>query len=137
MIKIPRNDLIVMMEGGYIYLRMGRFEEAREIFEGVAVLAPKSEVPLVALGSVFFGQMKYDQAAKVYKKAVALRPESAFAHAYMGEILFFKGRKEEALDELHKASSLDDEGSQGGLFARTLLDAIQNGFVPPGQVVHH
>lgn len=136
MVPMAREDLIVLMEGGYIYLRMGRFEEARDVFEGVSILAPDTEVPLVALGSVYFAQMKYDQAIQIYKKALAVRPESAFARAYLGESLFFKGKREDAVGELEKASQLETSGKSGD-FARALLDAIKNGFAPPGQLVHH
>lgn len=136
MVPMPREDLIVLMEGGYIYLRMGRFEEARDVFEGVTVLAPESDVPIVATGSVFFAQMKYDQAIKSYKKALTLKPDSPLARAYLGESLFFKGKKEEATSELEKASMLDPTGKSGD-FARALLDAIKKGFAPPQQIGHH
>ncbi len=136
MVPMVREDLIVMMEGGYIYLRMGRFEEARDVFEGVTVLAPDTEVPLVALGSVYFAQMKYDQAIQIYKKALLVRPNSAFARAYLGESLFFKGKRDEAVSELEKANQLEPAGKSGD-FARALLEAIKNGFAPPGQLVHH
>lgn len=136
MISMAREDLIVLMEGGYLYLRMGRHDEAREVFEGVSVLAPESEVPVVALGSVFFSQMKYDQAIATYKKALTVKPDSAFARAYLGEALFFKGKKEEALSELEKAISLDS-GGKSAIFAQTLKDAIHNGYMPPGAATHH
>lgn len=136
MVPLAREDLIVLMEGGYVYLRMGRFEEAREVFEGVSLLAPDTEVPLVALGSVSFSQFKYDQAIQCYKKALAVKADSVFARAYLGEALFFKGKKDEAVVELEKASSMEPNGKSGD-FARALLEAIKNGFVPPGQVVHH
>ncbi|MBI1910165.1 MAG: tetratricopeptide repeat protein [Deltaproteobacteria bacterium] len=119
----------MMMESGYIYLGMGRFVEAREVFEGVSVLAPESEVPHVAIGSAYFAEGKFDKAIQCYKKALGLKPDSSFAHSYMGEALFFKGRKEEAMDELKKAASLDPEGKSGG-FAQALLDAVQKGFQP-------
>jgi len=136
MVPVERNDLVVLMEGGYLLLRMGRFDAAREVFEGVSVLAPDTEVPHVATGSVFFAQLKYDQAIQHYKKAIALKPESAFAHAYLGESLFFKGKKEEALAALEKASVLEPAGKSGD-FARALLEAIKNGYVPPGQLTQH
>ncbi len=135
MIPIPREDLVIMMEGGYIYLRIGKFQEALDVFEGVSVLAPESEIPLVAMGSVYFGQMKYDHAIRFYKKAIKIKPDSAFARAYLGESLFFQGKKEMAFKELEKASILEPNGKSGN-FARVLLDAVHKGFVPPGQVVN-
>jgi tetratricopeptide (TPR) repeat protein len=136
MVPIQREDLVVLMEGGYLLLRMGRFDQAREVFEGVSVLAPNTEVPIVATGSTLFAQMKYDQAIHHYKKALTVKPDSAFAHAYLGESLFFKGKKDEAVQTLEKASQLEPTGKSGD-FARALLEAIKNGYVPPGQAVPH
>lgn len=136
MISIDRQDLVILMEGGYIYLGMGRFQEAREVFEGVAVLSPKSEIPHVAIGTTYFAQMKYDQAMRAYRKALALNQVSPFARAYLGEALFFRGKGTEAVRELEKASGLDPKGNAGD-FARSLLEAIRQGFEPPGKTKHH
>jgi tetratricopeptide (TPR) repeat protein len=130
LITMTRKDLIVMMEAGYIYLGHKDFKAAKEVFEGVAQLSPNNEIPIVAIGNVYFGQLKYNQAIKMYQQALKLTPDSPFAHAYLGESLFFKGKKEEGVKELEKASQLDPKG-QSGDFARTLLEAIKNGFEPP------
>lgn len=136
MVPVERDDLVILMEGGYLLLRMGRFDAAREVFEGVSVLAPTTEVPHVAAGSVFFAQMKYDLAIQHYKKALALKPDSAFAQAYLGESLFFKGKKDEAVAVLEKASAIEPAGKSGD-FARALLEAIKTGYAPPGQMMQH
>ena len=130
---VNKEDLVLMMESGYIYLRLGKFAEALAIFEGVLSLSPESEVPIVAMGSVYFGQFKYDQAVSYYRKAIKKKPDSAFARAYLGESLFFQGKKEDALTELQKASDLEPKGKSGD-FARVLLEAIKNGYNPPGMV---
>lgn len=129
MIPIPSEDLRILLESGYLYLGMQRYKEAKEVFEGVVVLAPKSEVPLVALGNVYCVQGKFDQAIKTYQEALEVEPNSAFATAYMGEALFFKGQKDKALPILEKASKMDPSGKSGE-FARSLLDLIKKGFTP-------
>lgn len=128
---IKKEDLVLMMESGFIYLRLGKFAEALAIFEGVLALSPESEVPIVAMGSVYFGQFKYEQAVAYYRKALKKKPDSAFARAYLGESLFFQGKKDEALDELRKASDLEPQGKSGE-FARVLIEAIKNDYNPPG-----
>ena len=133
MIPIDRQDVGILMEAGYIYLGMGLFEEAREVFDGVLVLSPESEIALVAIGTVHFAMMKYEQAVRSYKKALKRNTDSPFAHAYLGEVLFFKGDRGVAKGELEKASTLDPNGAAGN-FARSLLDAIRNGFEPPKRV---
>jgi Putative Zn-dependent protease, contains TPR repeats len=129
MIQVPSEDLRLLMEAGYLYLGMQRFQEAKEVFEGVIVLAPSSEVPVVALGNVYCVQGKFDQAIKTYEKALELDSKSAFAKAYLGEALFFKGEKDKAHQALEEASRLDPQGKSGE-FARSLLDLIKKGFTP-------
>lgn len=129
MISVPSEDLRIMMEAGYLYLGMQRYKDAQEVFEGVVVLAPKSEVPLVALGNVFCVQGKFDQAIKTYKKALDVEPKSAFAKSYLGEAFLFKGLEKEAVTTLEEASQLDPQGKSGD-FARSLIDLIKKGFSP-------
>jgi len=127
MISIDRQHLAVMMEAGYIYVGMKRFKEARELFEGLSVIAPDSEVPLVALGNVDFCEGKLAKAMRHYTNALKLDPKSVFARVYMGEALFFSGKRDKAM-ELLKAVAKEDRGGAGE-FARALIDAIKNGLV--------
>ncbi len=129
MIDVPTEDLRLMLEAGYLYLAMQRFKEAKEVFEGVCMLAPESDVPLVALGNVSFVETKFEEAVKTYKKALALVPGSAFAKAYLGEALFFNNKKSEAKAVLEEASTMDPHGKSGD-FARSLLELIEKGFDP-------
>ncbi|MBI4365564.1 MAG: tetratricopeptide repeat protein [Deltaproteobacteria bacterium] len=126
---MPRADLGLMMEAGYILIGMQRFKEAREVFEGIAVLAPDSELPLVALASVDFCQGKFVEAARRYRKAIKMNSGSAYAHAYLGEALFFLGKRDEAVRELEWTIANDAE-EKAAAFAHALLDAIKQGFTP-------
>ncbi len=129
MTNLNRQDLGLMMEAGYIYLGMQRFKEAHEVFEGVSYLAPDSEIPMIALGSVDFCQGKFAGAIKRYKKALKVDSGSVYALAYMGEALFFMGKKAEAIKQLKEVNAKDPQGRAGD-FARALLDAVDKGFTP-------
>jgi tetratricopeptide (TPR) repeat protein len=131
MIDVPREDIIVMLEAGYIYLAMKKFTEAKQIFEGICELAPKHEVPLVGVANVFFAQGKYLEAIRILKKTITSNPESAFAHAHLGEAQLFYGKRKDAQSNLTKASELDpgDDGKSGE-FARSLLGLIDLGYDP-------
>lgn len=129
MVEMPVDDLKVMLEAGYLYLSMKRFKEAQDIFEGVSALAPKSEVPVVGLGNVFFVQHKFKEAIKTYEKALKIVPNSAFALSYLGESLIFEGESDRAREVLSEASQIDKEGKSGD-FARALLDLMDKGFNP-------
>lgn len=129
MIVMERADLALMMECGYILTGMRRFPEAREVFEGIAVLAPESEIPIVAIGSVAFCEGKFKEAVKYYQKALTVEPASAFAKAYLGESLFFQGEPEEARRLLEGVVAQDGDG-KAGVFAKTLLAAMDQGLTP-------
>ena len=129
MIDIPRDDLVLMLEAGYIYLAMGKFLEARHVFEGLIALVPKNEVPRVALANVLFAQKKFLPAIRTLKEAIKLNEESAFAHAHLGEALLFYGKKEQALEALAQASRLEVQGKCGD-FARSLIELVKRGYSP-------
>ena len=129
MIGLDNRHLSLMLEAGYVYLGMQRFKEAKEVFEGVLVFKPESDIPLVALGGVSFCQGKLDDAIRSYKKALTLNGESLYAKAYLGEALFFKGDKKESIKLLKEVDDAEPKGPVGD-FSRALLDAIHKGFTP-------
>lgn len=126
---LSREHLALMMEAGYILLGMRKFKEAQDVMEGISVMAPDSDIPLVAIGSVDFCQGKFRTAIKNYDRALKVNPGSAFAKAYRGEALFFMGKTQEARETL-SAIARDDVGGKAGAFAKALLDAIDKGFTP-------
>ena len=128
MIELERQHLGVMMEAGYIYLGMRRFKEARALFEGLAALAPDSDVPYVAMGNVDFCEGKIPKAIKRYQQALKLDPASVFAQIYLGEALLFAGQRDEALKIIASVAKEDRGGA--GEFARALHDAVKAGFEP-------
>lgn len=128
-ISMESEDIRLMMEVGYLYLAMRRFKEAELVFEGVQVLVPDSEVPMVAHGNVHCVQQHFEKAIKIYESALKLVPESAFAKAYLGEAWLFKGEVDKAKELLEESSSMDPQGKTGD-FARALLDLVKKGFRP-------
>lgn len=123
MIDVNNEELTWLMESGYFNLARGKFDAAKEIFEGVEVLVPDSEVPQVALGNLYFDQGDLKEALRILKKAVALKPESALARAYLGKVLLGEGKKQEAINELKEAIKLDKEGTITNM-ANALLEVI-------------
>jgi len=125
MVSMDREYLVLMMEAGYIYMGMQRYNEARDVFEGLTVLAPDSDVPWVALGGVFFCEGNFKGAEKCYAKALKNDPDSLYAKAYLAEAFFFMKKKEESVT-LFQEVSRADTGAVGD-FARAFLDAAKKG----------
>src|SRR5215472_15884369 len=93
----PSNEEIVfLMEAGFLYRDLQKNQEAREIFEGVRALASKSEVPEVALGTVAFQQGDIEGAERRYRRALELNSRRAWAYAHLGELALFQANGEQA-----------------------------------------
>lgn len=129
MIDVERDDLVLMLEAGYIYLAMTKFKEALKVFEGVTLLAPKHDVPQVAVANVLFAQGKYLESIRLLKKAIKDKPDSAFAYSHLGESQLFYGKQEEAQESLKKAIELEPTGKSAE-FAQSLLDLMAEGYDP-------
>jgi tetratricopeptide (TPR) repeat protein len=126
-VTVSNEELSLLLEAGFIYRDRNKFQEARDVFEGVQALLPQNEVIDVALGTVEFHQGHFDAAIKHYAKALEKNDRSAYAYAHLGEAYLFKLKKQEARRYLSKAIELDPRGDYGRL-ARTLVefsDAVQ------------
>ena len=120
----PSNEeFALLMEAGFLYRDLQKHQEARDVFRGVRALAPTSEVPEVALGTVAFQQGNFEGAGRHYRRALELNPRSAWAYAHLGELVLFQANKEQARAYLKAAIDLDPRGDYGKL-ARALLDFV-------------
>lgn len=120
-VTLSNEEVALLIEAGFIYRDSNRFQEARDVFEGVQALLPQSEAMDVALGTVEFHQGHFDAAIKHYAKALEKNARSAYAYAHLGEAYLFKLKKQEARKFLGRAMELDPRGDFGKL-ARSLLE---------------
>ncbi len=130
LVPVARQQAMILLEAGYIWLDMGRFDKAKDIFSGAVALMPKSEVPHLALGALEFSQGRHDKALQAYRAAQRLAPNSSLPRAHAGEALLFMGKVNEAVKELKAALELEPE-SDGARLAQALMDAKEAGALPP------
>ncbi|MCL2625544.1 MAG: hypothetical protein FWD46_01830 [Cystobacterineae bacterium] len=116
----------ILLETGYLWMDMGRFGEAQEVFTGAALLMPKSEVPQLALGTLDLVQGKFEKALQTFRVAQRLAPKSALPHVHVGEALLFMGKEAAALKELQQAKVMEPD-SDAAKFADSLLDCREKG----------
>jgi len=129
-VPVARQQAMILLEAGYIWLEMGKFDKAKDIFTGAAALMPKSEVPQLALGALEFAQGRHDKALQAYRAAQRLAPNSALPRAHAGEALLFMGKVPEATKELKAAMDLEPD-SDGARLAQALMQAKDAGALPP------
>src|SRR5512140_1762264 len=130
LVPVAKQQAMILLEAGYIWLDMGKFDKAKDVFTGAAALLPKSEVPQLALGALEFAQGRHDKALQAYRAAQRLAPHSALPRAHAGEALLFLGKVPEAMKELKSAMDLEPEGD-GGRLAKALVEAKDAGVLPP------
>lgn len=132
LVPLGRQQAMVLLETGYLWLDMGHFDKAREVFAGAAALMPRSEVPQLGLGAVEFAQGRHEKALQAYRSAQRLAPQSAVPRAHAGEALLFMGKVAEALKDLKAAMDLEPEGDAAKL-AQALIQAKEAGILPPAK----
>ncbi len=130
LIPVTRQQAMVMLEAGYLWMDMGKFDDARDLLQGAAALMPKSEVPQLALGTLEFVQGKHDKALQAYRSAQRLAPKSGLPRAHAGEALLFLGKVNEAMKELKAALDVEPDG-EGARLAQALIEAKEAGALPP------
>jgi len=130
LVPVARQQAMILLEAGYIWLDMGKVDKAKDVFAGAAVLMPKSEVPQLALGALEFAQGRHDKALQAYRAAQRLAPNSSLPRAHAGEALLFMGKVPEATKELKAAMDLEPD-SDGARLAQALMQAKDAGALPP------
>jgi len=122
-VEASQEEIIFLMEAGFIYRDAGKYQEARDVFRGVMALRPDSEIPQVAIGTTLFVEGKLDEAITAYQAALEKQPESAYAYAHLGEALFMKKEFDTAREKLSRAVELDPDGDYGRM-AQSILEVL-------------
>jgi tetratricopeptide (TPR) repeat protein len=130
LVPVGKHQAMVLLEAGYLWMDMGKYDKARAIFSGAAILMPKSEVPQYALGTLEFAQGKHEKALQAYRAAQRLAPKSGLPRAYAAEALLFMGKRDEAMKEIKAAVEVEPDGD-GARLAEALKAAIEAGTLPP------
>ncbi len=130
LVPMTKSQATLMLEAAYLWMDLGKFDNARELLTGATLLMPKSEVPQNVLGTLEFNQGRFDKALPVFRRAQQLAPRASLPRAHVGETLLFMGKVNEAMKELKAALDLEPD-SDGARFAEALIAAKDAGALPP------
>ena len=86
----------------YLARRLGRTDEAIELYKLAVGLDPLRADFQLTLGYELFYQGRYEEALAALQKAEELNPQLSSLYMTRGKIFFSEGRKEEALAEMEK-----------------------------------
>jgi len=88
-------------------LKLGRFQEAKKLYEAVISLDPGYVEALNNLGVIYINEGDFDAAKENLEKAVRLNPRHVESYYNMACLYAIKGETEQGLEYLKKAVSLD------------------------------
>src|SRR6188768_1279072 len=100
LVPVLHRDVVLLLEAGYLLMELSKHQEAEEVFSGVAALVPRSEVPHMAMGHLYFSMGRFGPSLKSHQRAIELNPDSAAAHAATAETLFFLRKPQEAQESI-------------------------------------
>ncbi len=92
----------VLYGRAYLSRRLGRTDEAIELYKLAVAQDPLRANFQLALGYELFNQGRYNEALAALQKAEESNPQVSGLHVTRGKIFFSQGRKEEALAEMEK-----------------------------------
>ena len=96
-----------ILMAGHTLFTEGRYDEARQLFEGLATLDSKNPYIHGMLGAIY-QKMGQDEAAIArYSKALSMYPNDINSLTNRGELLLKTGKMQEAASDLKKAIDLD------------------------------
>ena len=106
---VDSSQVAALLMTGHNLYQQGHLEEAKKIFEGLAVLDGKNPYVHGILGAIYQKQEKYDVAIARYTLALSVFPKDPNSLTNRGEIYLKLGKFNEAASDFKKAIDLDPE----------------------------
>ncbi|MGA9916500.1 hypothetical protein [Paraburkholderia sp.] len=85
------DTLELLISIGHYARGYRRFDEARYLFDRLALLYPQRAFPYLGLGLVELDRANYRSALLLFGRAVEVAPDSALARAWLGVCQVFEG----------------------------------------------
>lgn len=125
-VGLPRQTLYKIATVGHQMLKMGKFDTALEIFDGLVAASPYDSVFQVHRGAALANLERYDEAMEAYTRAINFNIANVDALASRGELYLRKQQAAPAIADLEAAVKADQDGKHpAGQRARALLTLLQ------------
>jgi adenylate cyclase len=97
---IELNPGVPIVQLGYVYIFLGRYEEALRHIKETIRLDPKGPTfYFLGLGHAYRGLKQYEEAIKAYKKALEREPDYLMSHIFLAATYNLAGKEEQARAE--------------------------------------
>lgn len=102
-LKLDPQSRDVQLDLADLYLRMGRFDEAGKLLEGVLAADSRHHRARLLKGIAAFRLGNLDEAQTLLTEVLVLNPDPARTHYYLGMICERKGEKDKAIEHYREA----------------------------------
>jgi Flp pilus assembly protein TadD len=110
-ISLDNKVLLAQYYTGVIYLKLGRFDEAKQEFAAELALNPNDVQAKYHLGYVLLAGQETEPGLKLMREVIQNKPGFADARYEMGKALLQKGDVRAAVESLEIAAKLDPQKS--------------------------
>jgi len=128
----PRQEA-ALLQTGFRFYQQGRFVEAKNIFEGLAVLDENNAYVHGILGSIYQKAGDDEAAIGSYNTAIRLFHKDVSSLVNRGELFLKAGKFQEAAEDFSKAIQLDPGKRNSASNRARLLVAITRDALKPGK----
>ena len=122
--NIDAKQVASLIVVGHNFFAQGKLQEAKDIFEGLAVLDPNNPYLHSMLGAICQQMQQYDVAILRYSRALELFPQDINALTNRGEIYLNLGKFQDAAKDLKTAIDLDPRKKHPSANRARLLAAM-------------
>lgn len=106
---LDAGQIAALLLMGHTYYAQGQLDDAKKVFEGLAVLDWKNAYVHGILGSIYQQEERWEAAIARYSMALSQFPLDVNSLTNRGEIYLRLGKFRESADDLKKAIELDPE----------------------------
>lgn len=97
----------VTLNAGYNLYRVGKYDQALDVFERILETDPANYGALLNIGSIHHKKNDYQKAIKIFSTCIELAPDNPKAYFNRALVLMDLDRMDEALEMLTRACELD------------------------------
>jgi tetratricopeptide (TPR) repeat protein len=124
MLNIDAGQVAAILLTGYRLYEQGRLEDARTLFEGLAIIDGANPYVHSILGAIYQKERRYELSLQRYDMALNLFPEDPNALTNRGETYLKLGKFQEAATDFKKALELDPNGKHPSVNRARLLVSL-------------
>ena len=106
-VALDNKILLAHFYSGVVYLKLGKFEEAKKEFEAELALNPNDLQAKYNLAYVLLAGQETDRGIKLMREVILQRPQLADARYELGKALLKMGDLKGAIESLETAAKLD------------------------------